>query len=432
MNDNDLSLEAPSLNANLTGLKPSATVASQERSNRLLAEGRQIFRMGLGQSPFPVPDSVVAALKENAHQKDYLPVKGLTALRETLAARHTHLFNEPCHADRVLIGPGSKELMFILQLVFEGDVLIPSPAWVSYAPQARIIGRRVVSIATSAEDQWRLTPQQLEAVCREDPRRKRLLILNYPSNPTGGSYNREDLEALALACRRHGVIVLSDEIYSRLRFEGEHQSMVPLYPEGTIYSSGLSKWCGAGGWRLGTFIFPDQLSWIADAMAIVASETFTSTSAPIQHAAVRAFEDGPEIKQYLADSQQILGQLARYSHSSLEDNGLSTVRPLGGFYCFPDFEVARDALAARGILHSAELTEQLLEDTGVAILPGVEFGRPATELTARIAYVDFDGSEALAALAANERKTPDSAFLRAHCGNTIEAIDRIVRWVKAL
>ncbi|PIP84513.1 MAG: hypothetical protein COR54_03765 [Elusimicrobia bacterium CG22_combo_CG10-13_8_21_14_all_63_91] len=188
-----------SLNERVRGLTPSATIAIQERCRLIKLEGREVFRLGLGQSPFPVPDCVVEQLKRNAFQKDYLPVKGLPELREAVAAHHRDTFGIDCSAENVLVGPGSKELMFLLQLVYDGDILIPTPSWVSYAPQARIIGRSVFPLTTLRENEWRLTPDQLETVCKVDPARPRLLILNYPSNPTGRTYRREELEGIAAA-----------------------------------------------------------------------------------------------------------------------------------------------------------------------------------------------------------------------------------------
>src|SRR5690606_14763661 len=131
------------LNLNVRGMTPSATVAINELSNDLIAQGEEIFKLGLGQSPFPVPEPVVQALRDHAHEKDYLPVKGLRALRHEVAAYHGRLHGIAGDADDVIIGPGSKELMFLLQLVYYGDIVIPTPAWVSYAPQADIIGRKV-------------------------------------------------------------------------------------------------------------------------------------------------------------------------------------------------------------------------------------------------------------------------------------------------
>ena len=122
------------LNLNVRGLEQSATVAINQRSKRLQSEGRHVYRLGLGQSPFPVPQPVVEELRANAHQKDYLDVKGLPALREAVAAYHDRRQGLDRTTEDVLIGPGSKELMFILQLVYYGDLVIPTPSWVSYAP----------------------------------------------------------------------------------------------------------------------------------------------------------------------------------------------------------------------------------------------------------------------------------------------------------
>ena len=418
------------LNPNVRGLRPSSTLAINERSDKLRRQGRTIFAMGLGQSPFPVPGPVVEALRRNAFQKDYLPVQGLPELREAVAAHHRREFGIATTGDHVLIGPGSKELMFLLQLVFAGDLLVPTPTWVSYAPQARIIGRQVRWLPTSASNGWRVNADQLDAACRADPDRPRLLILNYPSNPTGTTYDTDGLAAIAAAAHRYSLIVLSDEIYGKLHHHGRHDSIVPLYPEGTIFSGGLSKWCGAGGWRLGLFVFPECLDWLRDAMTAVASETFTSTSAPIQHAAVRAFADDPEIERYLQLVRRVLAALGRHVARQLEEAGVQVRAPQGGFYLFPDFSAKAGALRSRGITTSVELCERLLEDTGVAILPGRDFGRPDEELTVRIAYVNFDGGRALeAARALSSDAAVGNDFLRSHCGEVLEAVQRVAVWI---
>jgi aspartate aminotransferase len=423
------------LNLNVRGLPPSATVTINEISDRLLGEGRKIFKMGLGQSPFPVPEPVVESLRANAHQKDYLPVRGLPALREAVARHHQREFGIECSPEEVLVGPGSKELMFILQLVYYGDLVIPTPTWVSYAPQAQIIGRHVRFLPTSPRNGWRMTASQLDELCASDPGRPRLLILNYPNTPTGGTYSEPELKQLAEVAREYRIILLSDEIYGRLHHDGGHRSIVPFYPEGTIFSGGLSKWCGAGGWRLGLFVFPPGLEWLQTAMAAVASETFTSTSAPIQHAAVRAFDDDPEIDRYLDRSRRVLRALGRHLASTLMQAGIRVARPQGGFYLFADFHGKAKQLRARGIRSSPVLCERLLEETGVALLPGSVFGRDPGELTVRISYVNFDGARALAGVGRLEdgAASPDldEGFLRQHCGEVLEATERICAWADA-
>lgn len=419
------------LNLNVRGMGPSATLAINERSRRLQAEGRQVYRLGLGQSPFPVPDHVREALARNAHQKDYLAVKGLPALREAVVEWVQRTEGLEYSPDHVLVGPGTKELMFLVQLVYYGDLVIPTPSWVSYAPQAHIIGRHLQWLPTRIETGLGVTPEALEHLCERDASRPRLLILNYPSNPTGMCYSAEQLEAIAEVARKYRVLLLSDEVYGGLHFTGEHVSIARFYPEGTIISNGLSKWCGAGGWRLGAFIFPGTLSWLMDGMAAVASETFTSTSAPIQYAAVKAFEGDPELDDYLLHSRRILGALTNYVWRILIDAGALCAQPKGGFYLFPSFEAFRARLEERGIDNGPDLCERLLEETGVATLPGEAFGRPYHELSMRLAVVDFDGEVALEASRSHPEADLDESFVSCGCGRVLEAIDRLVAWMAA-
>ncbi len=413
----------------LRDLKPSATVAINERSAELQRSGRQVFRLGFGQSPFPVPEVVVEELRQHAHRKDYLPVRGLPELRQAVADHH-RMLGIDYGPEQVLIGPGSKELMFHLQLAYGGDLLLPSPSWVSYAPQARILGHRIEWLPTQAEDGWCLRAADLDRLCRQQPERPRLLVLNDPSNPTGSAFSDEALEELAEVARRHRLLVLSDEIYGLLNHDGEHGSIARFYPEGTIVSGGLSKWCGAGGWRLGVFLFPEQLSWLVDAIATLASETFTTTSAPIQYAAVRAFQGGPEIDDYLFQSRRVLGALGRRVASRLRTAGVEVAEPRGGFYLFPDFSALAEELHGRGIDSSEALCDRLLDEAGVALLPGSDFGRPAEELTVRLAYVNFDGRQALESAARIAPPIPlEEDFLRDCCGDTLEAINRVCDWL---
>ncbi|MDZ7668046.1 MAG: aminotransferase class I/II-fold pyridoxal phosphate-dependent enzyme [Gammaproteobacteria bacterium] len=421
------------VNANVRGLQASATIAINERSRALQAAGRNITRLGLGQSPFPVPEAVVEALRAHAHEKDYLPARGLPALRQAVADYLQRRQGLDFNAEHVLIGPGSKELLFLTQLVYDGELIIPAPSWVSYAPQARILGRRLTWLQTDPGSGRGVTAQRLEAICREDPERARLLILNYPGNPTGTSYDAGQLEEIADVARRYPILLVADEIYGELTFSGVHRSIAHHYPEGTIVSGGLSKWCGAGGWRLGAFAFPATLAGLADTMAAVASETFTSVSAPIQYAAVRAFQGGADIDDYLARSRAVLKGLLEFGWQALRSAGADVCQPRGGFYLFADFAPHRDALQRAGIDNARSLCERLLEDTGVASLPGSDFGMPASDLSLRLALVDFDGALALANVpGAGGSYVADEAFLERYCQPTVEGIRVLCRWVGGL
>ena len=166
-------------------LRPSPTLALNELSAQLAAGDRRVHRFGFGQSPFPPPDNVVEALRENAWRRDYLTVQGLPELRERVAAFHSERHGHDFGADDVLVGPGSKQLIFLLQLVYGGELLLPSPSWVSYEPQARMLGLPVAWLPASSADRWRLSPDVLEHYCAKRSSARRMLILNYPNNPTG-------------------------------------------------------------------------------------------------------------------------------------------------------------------------------------------------------------------------------------------------------
>lgn len=422
-----------SLNLNIRGMGQSPTLAIKDKCRELRRQGCSVYDFGLGQSPFPVPTTIVEALRLAAPEKDYLPVKGLPSLRDAVAEYHRKKDQIDTHPDGVLVGPGSKELMFLLQIVYYGEILLTPPCWVSYWPQARIIGRRISLIHTHYESGWKITAEQFQRSLDlvGDDHRPRLMVLNYPSNPTGTTYSVDELKQIAEVARKYGVILLSDEIYGQLHFKGEHVSIARYYPEGTIVSSGLSKWCGAGGWRLGTFTFPKDLDWLVDAMSAVASETYTSVSAPIQYAAIQAFHCGVEIERYLWHARRVLEAIAKRSVAILRQGGIRLHDPVGSFYLFLDFTPLKDSMAARGIKDGRALCDRLLEETGVAILPGVSFGQSRSELTARLAYVDFDGTKALAASETIplDQELPEE-LIQTCCGHVLEGMTRLAEWAQ--
>ena len=369
--------------------EPSSTLRINEISNKLLDEGKNVYKFGLGQSPFPVPEILIETLKKNAHQKDYLNVSGLLKLREVVAKYHSkkNLYNYS--EDNVIIGPGSKELIFQCQMVTEMPLLLPKPSWVSYEPQAKILKKDVNWIDTSKNTNWHLSANALRDYCKNNKYKYQLLILNSPNNPTGT--NNEDLEELSKICKENNIIVISDEIYTELDFNGNYHSISHFYPEGTIISSGLSKWCGAGGWRLGTLTFPKELKIIHDSVRSLASETFTSVSAPIQYAAVKAYTE--DHSEYLNNSRTILKKVADFVYDQLSEIGIECIKPQGGFYILCDFS---KIIKHNNIINNATtLCEQVLQNTGFAMLPGKNFGIEDEKLITRMAFVDFDGNKAL-------------------------------------
>lgn len=418
------------IRTHLRELAPSDTLLINERSKALEASGKIVFKFGFGQSPFPVPEIVQSTLKENVHQKAYLPVRGLDELRGAIATHMNMLVDgAKFQKENIFAGPGSKELMFLTQVSLDLPLLLPNPSWVSYAPQAIIGQNQIHWIPTDLND-WKLNASILEKYLDQNNIAKGILLINYPCNPSGAELSNNELSDLAQVCRNHNLIVISDEIYGLLAFDDQYKSIASYYPEGTIISTGLSKWCGAGGYRFGTYVIPDELSYVSDILATLASETFSAVSAPIQYAAVTAYQPHPELKQYRNDVISILKIVANYCHEQLSKLGVHIIPSTGGFYLFPNFAVFRDRILLNGMSTSKDFCERLLQETGVALLPGSAFGRPVAEMSARLSYVDFDGDQALDYWNSNKHISVDQ--FEVLFPNIVSGITGICDWLKAL
>ncbi len=169
----------------IKNLDLSATLKINEISKNLEKEGKTIIKFGFGQSPFPVPDNIVEELKKNAHQKSYLPIQGLYDLREAISNYETKKKNKKISSDQIIVGPGSKELMFLLHISFDGDIILSAPSWVSYKPQSIIADNKFHWIETFAENNWYPSAESLEKLVIKNKEKNFLLIFNSPNNPSG-------------------------------------------------------------------------------------------------------------------------------------------------------------------------------------------------------------------------------------------------------
>ena len=400
-------------------LKPSATLAINEESNKLKKSGKKVYKFGFGQSPFPIPESVVLELKNNSSKNFYLQMQGLEELRSVIANHLNKNNNNNFNKENIIIGPGTKELMFLTQIAFEGDILLPAPSWVSYQPQAIIAKNKVHWIQTTSNSNWFPTAEKLEEKIKSIKNKNLLLLINSPNNPSGTVC--KNLEEIVDVAKKYKLIILSDEIYSRLTFNDQYKSISSIYPERTIVSSGLSKWCGAGGWRLGFFAIPDQLAELKNSLKILCSESFTSVSAPVQYAAVKAYKD--DHSDYLMKVKKILSFVANYVYENLKSNAINVLQPEGGFYLFPEFTSAKFS-------SSSEMCKDILNKTGVALLPGSDFGLPSNKMIARLSYTDFDGANFLKGVLGSKKL--DDADLKKYAPNIVDGVSALKEWSNSL
>jgi len=400
-------------------LKPSSTLRINEISNELESKGKKIFKFGFGQSPFEVPKDVVDELKNNAHQNKYLSMQGLSELRAAISKYSNTKNSQNYTAENIIIGPGTKELMFLLQLLFDGDILLPAPSWVSYAPQALLGRNKVHWIITTSENNWFPTPEEIEKVILKNKDKNYLLFLNSPNNPSGQICN--NLKEISAIAKKYNILILSDEIYSELSFDENFRSISQFYPEKTIISTGLSKWCGAGGWRLGYFIIPEALKELRDSLKVLASETFTSVSAPIQYAAIAAYSNNHD--EYINNSRSILKAVGEYVYENLKSNKININKPQGGFYLMPEFLIEKFSTAE-------EMCKNILEETGVVLLPGSDFGLSKERMLARLSFTDFNGHEFM--LNVKKNKKIDLNQLSKFAPKIVEGTKKLKTWSESI
>jgi aspartate aminotransferase len=414
----------PQLNPNITSLKESATLAINLQAKAARAQGKDVVHFGFGQSPFPVHKSIQQALIDNAHQKDYLPTKGLPDLCKAVVKWHKDIFDYDLHLDGVMVGPGSKEMIFQALFCLEGPVLVPAPSWVSYGPQVNIRGKIIEAIKTKRDNSYKLTAAELEAACKKFPGQQKNLILNNPANPTGALYHDDEIQALVKVCREQNVIVISDEIYSLVNFtDSTYVGFHKYYPEGTIITAGLSKSHGAGGYRLGILAAPENFSELTKALCAMISETFSSVSAPIQYAALAAYTKTDELMEHIALCTRVHSAAGDYLHKRFVKMGLNCPKPEGAFYLFPDFENFKEKLKNKGINTCSELSQKLFDDELIAVLPGSDFYLDEDYFGVRIASVDYEGGAVLdASLSVS---LLDKSFIEKHCSRLKLGCDRL-------
>jgi aspartate/methionine/tyrosine aminotransferase len=336
-------------------------------ARRLEADGRDIIHLEIGEPDYATPQNIIDAATRalNDGATHYTPASGIPSVREATARYVTARTGVPTDAANIVIVPGSKNILaFLLLAIIEAgdEVIVPDPGYPIYRSLVSFIGAKPVSVPIRQSNDFRLDIEELRSLVT--PRTK-LLIVNTPANPTGGILTREDCEAIAELAAEHDLVVLSDEIYGRLTYDGEHVSLYSIdgMAERTVLLDGLSKAWAMCGWRLGFGAMPVELAQRMDTLMINSS---SCAAAFTQLAAIEAFES--EASDAAVDA---MVTEFRRRRDILVDGlnripGIVCHRPAGAFYVFPD-------ITATG-WNERELQRTLLDEVGVATLSGSTFG----------------------------------------------------------
>ena len=415
-------------------LKFSPTLAIHEQVYGARKGGKQVLHMGFGQSPFPVHPMIQEALGACADKNMYLPSAGLQELRSAALDYFAEKFGFDGGGFEAIIGPGSKQLIYDIQLAVEGDLLLPIPSWVSYGPQAVIIDDCVIKIPTTIVDYHHITAENLEnaiVASRQEGKNPKKLVINYPNNPSGFTLTADRLKEIAEVCRNYGILVISDEIYALVEYEQNHVSIARFYPEGTIVTSGLSKHLSLGGYRLGVAMVPKGQKPVFDAIVRIASATWSTASAPVQFATVKAFEKNKDVEEYIQTCTRIHRLVSGFVRDTVVALGVEYPELHGAFYVYPNFGICREELRRRGIETSEQLAKDLIDRVQLATLPGTAFGDDPESLTLRLATCDFDGQAALAYYAKYPGSTSES-LVHACCPNIKLSCERLQKYFYAV
>jgi aspartate aminotransferase len=357
-------------------IPPSATLALNAKANQLKAQGMDVVNFGVGEPDFETPENIreaaIRAIREGFTR--YTPVGGTLEFKEAIIKKFSADYGLHYRPPEIMVSCGGKHALYnLFQVLFDqGDeVLVPAPYWVSYPPMIMLAEAKPVVIRTREEKGFKLSPGELK---RHLTRHTRALILNSPSNPTGSLYSREELAALGEVILENGLLVISDDIYDKIRFDGaSFCNLAMLAPElkaRTFVLNGLSKTYAMTGWRIGYLAGPEAA---IQAAINLQSQSTSNPNSIAQKAGVEAL-NGPQ--------EAVAAMVAEFAwrrddiyQRLLAIEGLSSVKPGGAFYIFPNFSHYFDKLSPRpGQTPSQALAEYLLEEARVAAVPGAEFG----------------------------------------------------------
>ena len=357
-------------------LKPSATLAITAKAKDLKSKGIDIIGFGAGEPDFDTPNNIKSAAKDSIDSgfTKYTAASGIIELKEAIRERISIDYGLSYENKEILVGSGAKHVLYNLfnVLIDEGDeVLIPAPYWVSYPEQVKISGGVPIIIQTKQKDGFKITKKQIASRCNENTK---ILVLNYPSNPTGSTYNYDELSQIAEICKEKNLIVISDEIYDKIIYSNEKHISFPQLSEDaknrTILVNGVSKTYSMTGWRIG---YAAGNSEVISAMNNLSGQSTSNPTSISQKAAIEAFS-GNQSKV-----EEMLGEFEirkEYISSFLNEiEGIECFVPKGAFYVFPDISYYfGKSFKGKEIRNSIEFTDFLLDHAKVAVVPGIEFG----------------------------------------------------------
>lgn len=362
------------LSKRVSKLTPSTTLAITAKAKELKESGIDVIGLGAGEPDMPTPKHIIEAAYQSmlAGEMLYTPASGIPKLKQVIINKLKNDQGLTYEMAEVMVGSGAKHVLYLIfqAILNEGDeVIIPTPYWVSYPEQVSLADGKPVFIDGVEENDFKVTPEQIEKAITD---KTRAIIINSPSNPSGMIYTKEELKAIGEVCLKHGIIIISDEIYEKLVYgENKHVSIAELsteLKEITVIVNGVSKSHAMTGWRIG---YAAGNKTLISAMTNLASHSTSNPTTTSQHAAVAAYGDDQSAVESMRKIFE--GRLEKSYAKLVKVPGFTCVRPQGAFYLLPNVTGAAKMTGCTDVDH---FVARLLEEANVAVIPGSGFGIP--------------------------------------------------------
>ena len=366
-------------------LKPSATLAITAKAKEMKSQGIDVIGFGAGEPDFDTPENIKEFAKrsiDNGFTK-YTAASGIDELKNAIISRIKEDYNVEYEKKEIFVGSGAKHVLYnLFQVLLDlnDEVIIPAPYWVSYPEQVRIAGGKPVILTTEQSNGFKVKPSEIENVITD---KTKILVLNYPSNPTGVTFTKEELVEIANLAEKNDLIIISDEIYDKTLYsETKHTSFVQIndsIKNRTILVNGVSKTYSMTGWRIG---YAAGNKKVLAAMNNLAGQSTSNPTSIAQKASVEAFS-GPQdkVNEMVVEFKKRRDFICKELNNI---NGISCLVPDGAFYVFPDISYYFGKEYKNGkIENSVDFADFLLNEAKVAVVPGIEFG---SDKNIRISY----------------------------------------------
>ena len=346
---------------------------------------KKIYNFGLGENPIKQPEYYINAMKKYADKKHYANCSGIPELNNTLK----NIYNTDKTKYEILVGNGLKELLFIIQMAFEGKIIHITPSWVSYKEHIQILNKEdsLIEFETCINEDFKINLNKFEDILKSIKNKEKIVLFNNPNNPTGIVYSNKEVEKFATILKKYNCYVFADEIYLNLCHLQNVKSISEFIPELTIQGSSVSKDLGCGGYRLGWLAFPESLNNLYNKCAEYSSNIYSCASVPTQYATNKMLLNKNLHREFYIESSKIYNFISTEICKVLNTTKLNFVKPNAAWYIFINFDAYKRKLNKMNIYTGTDLSTYLLEKLSILTVAGDPFNIKGLNL--RLSFIDF-------------------------------------------